>query len=316
MTASEISAYVLQLLLPLALIARVGIVGERTKLSWGIDLALAVSYLAAIALAAPWLPLPWQLPWILGALLAAAALPGGRRAGSDVGDSRSRWQQLGLGLRGLLIVALVTVTALALSGRQEFDRPAMDLTSPLRNGPYLIANGGSGELINPHLKTLEGERFRSYRGQSYALDIVKVGVWGSRSAGPSRDDPSGFAIYGDTLHAPCSGEVVRAVDGMPDRLPAGEEPRTLEGNHVILACDGRWVVLAHVQRGSVAVAEGEQVQVGQPLGLVGNSGRSDEPHLHIHAQTPGTESAPLGGKPVPITIDGQHLARNDRLGGS
>lgn len=314
MTVSEISAYVLQLLLPLALIARVGIVGERTKLSWGIDLALAVSYLAAIALAAPWLALPWQLPWILGALLAAAALPGGRRAGTAVGDSRSRWPQLGLGLRGLLIALLIGVTTLALSGHQEFDRPPMNLTSPLRSGTYLIANGGSNELINPHMKTLEGERFRSYRGQSYALDIVKVGAWGSRSAGPSPDDPSGFAIYGDTIHAPCSGEVVRAADGMSDRL-FGEEPRTLEGNHVILSCDGRWVVLAHLQRGSVAVAEGERVQVRKPLGLVGNSGRSTEPHLHLHAQTPGTESAPLGGDPVPITINGQPLARNDRTGG-
>lgn len=316
MTASEISAYVVQLLLPVALIARVGIVRQRTRLSWSIDLALAATCIAAIALAAPWLALPWQLPWVFGALLLAAALAGGRRAGTNGSAPRSRWQLFGLGLRGLLIAFLAGITAVALTGRQPFDGPSLDLSSPLRDGTYLIANGGSSELINPHVKTLETERFRSYRGQSYAVDIVEVGAWGSRSAGPFPDDPSGFAIYGDTLHAPCSGEVVRAVDGMPDRLRAGEEPRTLEGNHVILACGGRWVVLAHLQHGSVAVAAGQRVQVGDPLGLVGNSGRSDEPHLHLHAQTPGTESAPLGGEPVTITIDGHHLARNDRIGGS
>ena len=314
MTTMEASAVLLQLLVPLALVARVGVVRERTRLSWALDLALAGSYLAAVTLAVPWLALPWYLPWVFAALLALAAAVGGRRADAEAAGSR-RLALLGHGLRGILVLLFAGITILALSGRQGFGSDPVDLASPLRQGTYIVANGGSSEIINPHLKTRTAERFRDYRGQSYALDIVKVGSWGSRSDGLSPDAPDGFAIFGDTLHAPCSGPVVRAVDGAPDRLDRGQEPRTLEGNHVILDCGGAWVVLAHIQRGTVSVAEGVRVEAGDPVGRVGNSGRSDEPHLHLHAQTPGTEAAPLGGDPVPITIDGRHLVRNSRLHG-
>ena len=312
MTMMEASAVLLQLLLPLALVVRVGLVRERTRLSWGLDVALAGSYLAAITLAAPWLVLPWYLPWILVALLAVAAAVGGRRADAEASGSR-RLTLLGHGLRAVLVLLFLGLTVLALSGRDDFGQDPVDLASPLRQGTYIVVNGGSSEIINPHLKTLTAERFRSYRGQSYALDVVKVGSWGSRSHGLSPDSPDGFAIFGDTLHAPCSGSVTRAVDGTPDRLDPGQEPASLEGNHVILDCDGIRVVLAHIQRGTVSVDQGARLEVGEPLGRVGNSGRSDEPHLHIHAQTPGTEAAPLGGDPVPITIDGRHLVRNSRF---
>ncbi len=83
---------------------------------------------------------------------------------------------------------------------------------------------------------------------------------------------------------------------------------------MILDCDGIWIVLAHMKQGSVRVAEGDEVRVGEVLGVVGNSGASGEPHLHIHAQTPGTVEAPLGGEPLPVTFDGRHLVRNDRVG--
>ncbi len=140
-------------------------------------------------------------------------------------------------------------------------------------------------------------------------------VWFSGLVSCSPDDPTGFAIFEDTLLAPCSGEVVLAADGYPDRLAPGTFPATLAGNHVILACGGTWVVLGHLRMGSVRVRKGDEVSVGDRLALVGNSGSSDEPHLHIHAQTPGTRTSPLGGDPIPITFDGRHLVRNDRVRG-
>jgi murein DD-endopeptidase MepM/ murein hydrolase activator NlpD len=48
------------------------------------------------------------------------------------------------------------------------------------------------------------------------------------------------------------------------------------------------VVLAHLRLGTVSVTAGDVVRVGQLLGEVGNSGRSTEPHLHIHAERDGT----------------------------
>lgn len=47
---------------------------------------------------------------------------------------------------------------------------------------------------------------------------------------------------------------------------------------------------------------GENLQKGQKIGLVGNSGNTTEPHLHMHAEKDGVG--------VPIQFDGRFLVRN------
>lgn len=46
---------------------------------------------------------------------------------------------------------------------------------------------------------------------------------------------------------------------------------------------------------------------------MGNSGGSNEPHLHIHTQRPGPLGAPMGGDQLPITYDGHFVVRGDRI---
>ena len=316
MSGIEVAALVSQLLVPLVLIGRIGFGPVRAPAVWTLDVALAASYLLAIAVAGPWLALPWYLPWVFAGLLLGVTVLSARRMRASRGVSRRRSSRLGIVARAVLLVVLLGAAVVALSARAEFAESAVDLTFPLRGGTFLVANGGSHELVNAHLKTLSGERFHPYRGQSYAVDLVRVGRWGSRRSGLSPDSPAGFAIFGDSVVAPCAGRVLRAVDGHPDVRAEGVEPHALEGNHVLLECGRVWVLMAHLQRGTVRVMEGDRISVGDLLGRVGNSGRSDEPHLHIHAQTPGTRESPLGGEPVPMTFEGRHLTRNDRVRGS
>ena len=55
------------------------------------------------------------------------------------------------------------------------------------------------------------------------------------------------------------------------------------GNYVVLDFGrGRYALYAHLIPGSIRVAPGEEVLRGQVLGLAGNSGNSDAPHLHFH----------------------------------
>lgn len=72
------------------------------------------------------------------------------------------------------------------------------------------------------------------------------------------------------------------------------------------------VLLAHMMNGSVAVKVGQNVEVGQFLGRVGNSGNSSEPHLHIHAVKAGSGSV-LDGEGVSVRFDGRFLVRNSLI---
>ena len=80
-----------------------------------------------------------------------------------------------------------------------------------------------------------------------------------------------------------------------------------------MACGELHVLLAHFRQGSVQVRAGQHVRAGDGLAEVGNSGGSDEPHLHVHAQRPGPPGMPLGGEPVPVRFEGRYLVRGQRI---
>lgn len=310
-----LAALALQGALPAALVAHLALVKRRGRVRVLLDAAFVALYLAGIGLAGFWLALPRWLVTVWAVLLVGAAAHRIRRtpretvAGAPRGLVSHPW------IRGMAVLCAAAVVLHALQGRRPLPGEAVELAFPLAGGPYRVAAGGSVLLLNPHLGTLDGERFRPYRGQSYGVDLVGVGAWGSRRSGLDPEEPRAYAAFGAPVLAPCAGTVVHAADGEPDRTAPGVAPASLEGNHVILACGGAWVVLAHLARGSVAVATGDPVEVGRLLGRVGNSGSSDEPHLHIHAQTPGTPGARLGGSPLPVAFEGRQPVRNDRLHG-
>ena len=133
---------------------------------------------------------------------------------------------------------------------------------------------------------------------------------GFRAKGLQPSDPAAYVIYGVPVYAPCSGVVKIAMDGLPD-MPVPQKDRDhMAGNHVLLRCAGADVLLGHLQPGSLKVTAGDQIAVGQPIGAVGNSGNTGEPHLHIHAQQAGTTLEPISGNPLPIRMDGRFLVRN------
>ena len=50
---------------------------------------------------------------------------------------------------------------------------------------------------------------------------------------------------------------------------------------IALASAGPFVLLAHLQRGSVLVRPGDTVESGNRIGSCGNSGNSTQPHVHV-----------------------------------
>lgn len=200
-----------------------------------------------------------------------------------------------------LITLLVFLGLIASSVRgYGYAGEPLRLAFPLRDGRYYVGQGGSSLLLNYHV---------SYEPQRYAVDIVALNALGARAAGFYPREMTRYEIFGATVHSPCDGWVTRVVDGLPDQQPSQRDASNPAGNHVVVHCQGANVVLAHLQRGSVAVREGEPVSEGQPLGKVGNSGNTSEPHLHIHAVR-ADDAASLDGEPVPLLFGGRFPVRN------
>ncbi len=142
-------------------------------------------------------------------------------------------------------------------------------------------------------------------GSSYAIDLVPVDERGRSAPATWRtlvatEPPEIFVGFGTAILAPVTGTVVITHDGEADHearrsqltlIPylLGQQRRArlggpgLAGNHVVIAVGdgGPYVLLAHLQRGSVQVSSGDRVQVGSTLGRCGNSGNSTEPHVHL-----------------------------------
>ena len=170
-------------------------------------------------------------------------------------------------------------------------------------------------MVNAHATLLDqpDARHRPYVGTAHGVDLVALDHWGLRAEGIMPIDPARYVIFGRPVIAPCMGEVLAAVDGLPDMPVPKVDHDHLAGNHVILRCAGADVLLGHFRKGSLLVSTGQSLAMGDPIAQVGNSGNTSEPHLHINAMQPGTSDAPFAGAPIPITIDGRYLVRNDRL---
>lgn len=145
---------------------------------------------------------------------------------------------------------------------------------PLRDGRWLAVEG-DGRIANHHWPVPV---------QRGAWDLVRLGPNHRSRRGFRRRPEITYFGFGSLVVAPCGGTVVRAVDGLPDGESNTERPA---GNHVVIDTGTEHVLLAHLRQGSVAVTPGATVSPREPIGQVGDSGNSTEPHLHIHAERDG-----------------------------
>ena len=138
--------------------------------------------------------------------------------------------------------------------------------------PLRVAWGGDSLDVNYHA---------AHPDQRWAYDLTVEPSFG----GSERLED--YGCWGVAVVAPTSGRVVKAHDGEPDEKPGSVSNNfsAPSGNHVVIELPtATYLEVAHLQRGSVSVREGERVEEGQALGRCGNSGNTSEPHIHIHHQ--------------------------------
>jgi hypothetical protein len=103
--------------------------------------------------------------------------------------------------------------------------------------------------------------------------------------------------------SPAAGKVVAVRDGEVDgkaRTSGRDAVADREcGNGVLIATsDNVEVQLCHMRENSITVKPGADVSAGERLGLVGQSGMAQFPHLHISVRRSGAPIDPGSGKPL------------------
>ena len=305
-----------QAVLPIGIIAWIAAGRVSGPFEFGLKLLAAASYGGFLAVAGVWLLIPSGVLWGYAVVAGPVAWAAWRRLRrepfsdpSPATPGRTRWR---LGSYAAVSAVCLAAVAAALLGYDPPGPETLRLSSPVKGGVFYTVNGGYSILINPHMKTLRRPELAGYRGQSYAVDLVKVDGWGRRATGILPAALEDYFIYGEPVYAPCTGLVAQVENTLPDRGTVDPEQAPPAGNFVLLDCDGGQVLLAHLMEGSVRVATGGALRTGQPIARVGNSGRSTEPHLHLHAQARSADGS-LGSDPLPIRVNGQILVRGSRM---
>lgn len=293
--------FVVQLALPAYFLYMLWNGRDATRLEWLSRASYVSVFVLYVFLAGRWDWLSYHLRFAWIALLAVVLVASYRRVRDApwIDQPDRRWW---LNLGGGVVVLLVFTGFLAavLRGYLYPDRP-VQLAFPLQDGWYYTAQGGNSPLLNHH---------NTHPSQRYGIDIVELNAFGARASGIYPSGLERYVIFGETVHSPCSGTVGKVVDGLSDQAPPETDRDHPAGNHVVVACRGVNVLLAHLHSGSVKVQSGESVETGQPLGLVGNSGNTTEPHLHIHAVRPGDSGESAAGDGVPLSFGGKDAVRN------
>ena len=180
------------------------------------------------------------------------------------------------------------------------DQQPVVIGPPLRGGPWVAAGGSMG----PHRRALQAVNGHLRLSQRFAVDFAALLDDEGRSHSGDADSNSSYFNYGQPVLAVGAGTVVDAVDGLPDQIPNQNAPVPLAdagGNEVILRLDsGIYVGYGHFKPGSLRVQPGQRVRPGEVLGLLGNSGNSTGPHLHLQVMT---DPSFLDADGLPFVID-------------
>lgn len=176
------------------------------------------------------------------------------------------------------------------------------LGPPLKGAGYIAADGCCDAVR--HTRATLPVNGAPLLAQRYAIDYEQIGA-DDRIYSGDKTNPASYRIFGQQALAVADATVVDTHDGLPEQVP-GTYPTGIpiteaDGNYVVLDIGGGFYVnYAHLQPGSLQVKPGDTVHKGDVLGLVGNTGNSVAPHLHLHVMD---APSPVVSEGLPYLVD-------------
>jgi hypothetical protein len=295
---SLISVTLLLGLLGLALIVR-GIRSNKSR-EGRVILALGLSVAGFVTLYGAWVYIDVAFRWVYGGLallMLAFALWPAKKA-----IETQQWRRR---VNSVLSVWFILLDILFFTGTSRPKFGSADIGLPFKQGTYFVLQGGRGMPTN----LVHSSR---RNGTVFAMDIVKLNSKGKRAKKILSTDLQDYEIYKDTIYSPCDGIIAQTHDGMPDNVPP--HATNSKANTLVIENPLYYICLVHLKPGGIFVTPGEVVKRGQPIGLVGNSGRTIEPHLHIQAHANTHRHVPWNmEEPLEIRFNGVFYNHFDQI---
>ncbi|WP_160670964.1 M23 family metallopeptidase [Clostridium sp. C8-1-8] len=185
------------------------------------------------------------------------------------------------------------------------------LEFPFKDGEYWIMHGGDGKhssLTNYHYNAFFHRRAGVNDSMRYAVDIVKLSR-GKISKHIFSTNILDYESFQDKIYAPCDGKVVDIIEEYDNSAPYGGNYPYNTGNTIIIKTKDYYVLMGHIQKGSIRVRLSEYVAKGDEIARVGNSGMTQFPHLHMQVVSSDSEYMWFG-KGIPILFNNKFPVKN------
>lgn len=165
------------------------------------------------------------------------------------------------------------------------DEQPVRISAPLAGPRWVDGNGCC--VVGAHRGAVNPINGWLWVAERYAIDYVQINESGRLFDGDKTKLES-YAYYGAEILAVADGPIVSMktdlVEQVPGTAPTGLQVNEYGGNNVIQDIgNGHYAFYAHLQADNpLGLQVGQMLRRGETVGLLGNTGNSDAPHLHFH----------------------------------
>ncbi|MGL1887698.1 MAG: M23 family metallopeptidase [Reichenbachiella sp.] len=308
-----LTLYLLQLILPIAFIILLIVIKPKNKFELIARSITAVLYTYYILITGQW---HYMLSYYL--MIPVCSLTAVALWSLWMNRRLKIWTEWNIGsimaFFFFIMLLLITIPFISLPVNPS---SIYHINFPLKNGLYSVTQGGNHPQINHHYLTAQ---MMGAPNAKKGIDLVKLNAWGSdvNSLHTFPKQLNQYEIYGDSVYSPIAGKVYRVQNNKADhRMDSSHIWFKDNGNYIIIQNQSDYIVLGHLQQGTIVAQKGERLEVGQYLGRVGNSGYSSYPHLHLHGYHRREEKygriTLIDDSPLQLFYNNSLLTRNDLI---